>query len=186
MTSSSRKARRLLGSDDIEAGLAELAAISSKSRVEIMLVGGVALHFYGSERLTADLDVVAQAPLPSGLVDEGRLTFGGTKTRTPGGIPVDWIDRDDDCAEVYAEALQYRRVIEGVPLPLASPEYLAAMKMIAGRDRDEIDLIALLQSGEVDVPKARRMIKRLLGAYAAQDFDGRVEEAAWRASRKRS
>lgn len=144
------------------------------------------MHFYGGERLTADLDVVAQAPLPAGMSDEGRLTFGGTKTRTPGGIPLDWIDRDDDFAAVYDEALQYRRLIEGVALPVASPEYLAAMKMIAGRDRDDLDLIALIQSGEVDIPKARRMIKRLLGAYAAQDFDARVEEAAWRASRKRT
>ena len=29
----------------------------------------------------------------------------------------------------------------------------------------------LLQSGEVDVEKARGMIKRVLGAHAAQDFD---------------
>ena len=46
-----------------------------------------------------------------------------------------------------------------------------------------LDLITLLQSGEVDLPKTRRIIKRLLGPYAAKDFDTRVAEAEWRAAR---
>ena len=61
---------------------------------------------------------------------------------------------------------------------------LVAMKLIAGRGKDNLDLITLLQSGEVDVPKARRIIKRLLGAYAAMNFDTRVAEAEWLATRK--
>ncbi len=58
------------------------------------------------------------------------------------------------------------------------------MKMIAGREKDELDLITLLQSGEVDIPKARRLIKRVIGAHAALDSDTRIAEAAWRATRR--
>ena len=91
--------------------------------------------------------------------------------------------RTDDFSAVFDEALIHGRRIEDVPVPVASPEYLVAMKMIAGRDKDNLDLITLLQSGEVDLPRARCMIKRLLGAYAAKQFDARVAEAEWRATR---
>ena len=124
-----------------------------------------------------DLDIVVQAPLPLGFFEEGALGIGGVRTRTPSGVPLDWIHRTDDFAHVFDEALQYGRRLEGVPVPVAGPEYLVIMKMIAGRDKDDLDLIALLQCGEVDIAQARRMVKRLLGAYAAQDFDSRVAEA---------
>lgn len=184
MTGSSKRPRRLLGSDDIERGLGEVASIAAQEGLPVLLIGGVALHYYGSERLTVDLDIVAQAPLPPGLEDEGPLGFGGSKTHTPSGVPLDWIARTDDFSTVFDEALNYGRRFEGVPVPVASPEYLAAMKLLAGRDKDNLDLLTLLQSGEVDLPKARRIIKRLLGAYAAKDFDTRVAEAEWRAARR--
>lgn len=183
MSDTAKRPRKLLGSDDIERGLGEIADIAARERVSVVLIGGVALRYYGSERLTVDLEVVAQVPLPPGLPEEGILGIGGSKTHTPSGVPLDWINRADDFAPVFVEALQLGRMIEGVPVPVASPEHLAAMKMIAGRDKDDLDLMTLLQSGEVDLPKARGLIKRLLGAYAARDFDSRVAEAEWRASR---
>lgn len=163
-----------------------MADIARAENLRVLLIGGVAMRYYGSERLTVDLDVASSGMPARGLPREGVRTFGGMKTRTPSGVPLDWVVREDDFAPVFAEALeQGQRAIEGVPIDVVSPEYLAAMKMIAGRDRDDLDLIFLLQSGEVDVGKARRIIKRLLGAYAAQDFDSRVAEAEWKASRER-
>lgn len=183
MNGPTREIRRLLGTEDIERALQEVAWIARRERTRVLLVGGVALYYYGSERLTADVDVVAQIPPPPDLPDEGTLSFGGIRTRTPGGVPLDWITRDDDFAHVFREALDNGCTLPGVPIPVVGREYLVAMKMISGRDKDDQDLIALLQSGEVDIPNARRIIKRLLGAYAAQDFDGRVLEAEWRAAR---
>lgn len=185
MSESSKRHRKLLGSEDIDRGLQEIADIAAREGLPVLLVGGVALHYYGSERLTADIDIVAQAPLPSELPEDGVLGIGGAKTHTPSGVPLNWISRWGDFAHVFNEALQHGQPLESVPIPVASPEYLVAMKMIAGRDKDDLDLIALLQSGEVDIAKARRMVKRLLGAYAAQDFDSRVAEAEWRALRSR-
>lgn len=181
MTGTSK--RKLLGVDAIERGLKEVADIAARDNIQVLLVGGVALQYYGSMRLTVDLDVVALVSLPTGLPNEGPLAIGGTKTHLPGGTPLDWIVPGEDYAGVFEEALLYGRRIETVPIPVASPEYLAAMKMIAGRSKDDLDLIELLQSGEVDVQKARRMIRRLLGVYAAQDFGARVTEAEWRAHR---
>ena len=98
--------RRLLGSDDIERGLREVAALAAREGLQVLLIGGVALRYYGSERLTVDLDVVAQAPLPAGLPEEGALGIGGTKTRTPSGVPLDWIARVDDFAPVFEETFK--------------------------------------------------------------------------------
>ena len=54
------------------------------------------------------------------------------------------------------------------------------MEMAARRPKDTADIDALLQAEMVDVPKARRLVKRLLGRYAVDDFDSMVREAAWR------
>ncbi len=185
MTSSRKGARRLLGEDEIERGLREVGESAARRGVRVLLVGGVALYHYGSERLTADLDVVSDVLPPDELPRGGRLTIGGVRTSTPSGVPVDWIVRDDDpaYAAVFEEALQHGRRVEGIPIPVVSPEYLAAMKLIGGRPKDDLDLAMLLQAGVVDVPRAREIIKRLLGTYAAQAFDACVSEAEWQAAR---
>lgn len=179
---SSGERKRLLGMEAIDAALEELAQIAAREELPLLLVGGCALHFYGSERMTADLDVVS-SQLPATLPHEEMLSFGGIKTSTPAGVPLDWIVRDDDFAQVYAEALSHGQVIDNCPIPVASPEHLAAMKMVAGRGKDELDLRALLVSPHIDLDKARNLIKRLLGAYAAKEFDALLAEAQWLASR---
>ena len=175
--------RNFLGVDQIERGLLEVAAADPT----VLIVGGLAMQLYGSDRLTADIDVAAggrPSPDLQGSWPHLRpLTFGGVETRTPSGIPVDWIVREDDFEQVYMEAIGAGRRVEGVPLPVVSPEYLAVMKMIAGREKDESDLIFLLQTDHADQKKTLRIVHRLLGSYAAQAFDRYCEEADWKKSR---
>lgn len=176
---SGQRRRRMLSLEEIHAGLAEVASLAREAQVSIALVGGVALYHYGSDRLTADIDFAAARHLAS-LPEEAPLSFGGYQSRTPGGVPVDWIVRDDDYAELFAEAVEYARDMDGVPVPVASPEYLVAMKMVARRKKDAADLDTLLLSGTVDFAKARRIVRRLLGPYAAEDLDSAAAEAKWR------
>lgn len=182
MTSTHRK--RFLDQSEIDAGIAEVADLAARERVAILLVGGCALHYYGSDRLTADIDFAAEREIP-GLPGEKRLTFGGIQSHTPSGVPVDWIVRADDYAAVYEEALQHPRRLPDLPVPIVSPEYLVAMKMVARRKKDAADLETLVLSGTVDIDKARRIVKRLLGAYAAEDLDAVVAEAEWHQRRGR-
>ncbi|MFZ4579146.1 MAG: DUF6036 family nucleotidyltransferase [Myxococcota bacterium] len=177
--------KRFLDQREIDAGMAEIADIARAERLRVLLIGGCALQFYGSDRLTADIDVAAER-LPDSLPAEEALTFGGVQTHTPGGVPVDWIVRADDYAKVFEEALEFPRRIEGLPLPVASPEYLVVMKMVARRKKDAADLEALLQSDLVDLDKARGMVKRLLGAYAADEFDAVLASAQWERSRRKT
>jgi hypothetical protein len=92
---------------------------------------------------------------------------------------VDWIVRSDDYQELYEEALRNPRWIEGVPVPVVAPEYLLAMKMVARRRKDELDVETLLELGVVDTEKALKLVKRLLGAYAADDLRAHLQMAEW-------
>jgi hypothetical protein len=171
--------KRLLSSAEIDAALVEVAAIADGAASRLTLVGGVALYQYGSDRLTADLDFAADGPL-AGLPDEGPLSFGGYQSHTPSGVAVDVIIREDDYAAVFAEALARPRALPGVPVPVATPEQLVVMKMVARRSKDALDLEALLASGQVDLAEARALIRRLLGAYAVDDFNATVRMVEWR------
>ncbi len=165
--------RKMLSVDQIDAAISEVGNLARQSGVRVMLVGGVAMHHYGSDRFTADIGFVSDGPVPE-LAMETPLSFGGYQSHTPSGVPVDLIMRDDDFKAIFEEALLYPRRIEGVDVPVVSPEYLVLMKMVARRPKDELDLEALLGLGVVDVDKARKMVRRLLGAYAVADLDAAV------------
>ena len=165
--------------------------IADRQRTKVALVGGFALQYFGSPRLTGDIDVVATAPLQE-LEPTRKLNFGGQKATVVAAgnasvgknvsVPVDVIVRDDDFADLYVAA-QDHVVDKGAPLPIVEPEYIAAMKLVAGRRKDEDDLAFLITSGVIDLGKTERIIRKHLGAYALREFRSFVEEAKWRASR---
>lgn len=171
--------RKMLSVEQIDLAVGEVGELAQQAGVRVLLVGGVAMHHYGSDRFTADVDFAADGPVPE-LAAETPLSFGGYQSHTPGGVPVDLILRDDDFKAIFEEALLHPRRIEGVAVPVVSPEYLVLMKMVARRPKDELDLEALLGLGVVDVDKARGMVRRLLGAYAVGDLDAVVQMAEWR------
>jgi hypothetical protein len=155
---------------DTETGLAALRKISEvadSKGVPWALVGGIAMHLYGSLRLTNDVDVVASAVLP--LKAEKRLGFGGRRYRVKVGrklIPVDWIVRDDTARKFYESALHDAYKLPS-GLPIVTPEWLIILKYIAGRFRDQQDAVYLLkQKGLVD----RRLIRRKIIATAGREF----------------
>ncbi len=151
--------------------------------VRAAIAGGYAMQAYGSTRLTSDLDIVAAGALVALKVGP-LLSFGGYQT-TVDNVPVDIILRDDDFAPLYAEALTRAARTTELPgkLPTITPPYLALMKMVAGRSKD-MDDIARLIAGGLDVVATRKIARRLLGAYAAIDFDSIVQEAKWRIQTK--
>ena len=166
----------------IEEAIAEIAEMSRRSQTDVVLVGGVAMEIYGSDRMTKDVDFAARA-YPPDLPIVKSLSFGGFAAQTRAGHPVDVIVRSDEYAPLYAEAIDHA-VDAGLPIPVVSPEYLAALKMAAGRYKDEIDLKTLIQLDVIDRPKTRAIIKSHLGEYAARSFDSLCDEVAWLKSRE--
>jgi hypothetical protein len=169
----------------LERAVCEVFCKAVQEGAHIALIGGYALQKLGSSRLTGDIDFVVDGNMET-MPDLGKLSFGGVKSVTSEGVPVDLVVRDDDYALLYDDALtDARRCAQQGALPVVRAEYLAAMKMAANRPRDMADLEFLIAEDIiVSLPEARRLIKQHLGAYAAQEFDQIVVVAKWRKGRE--
>ena len=64
-----------------------------------------------------------------------RATLEGIKTVAPNGTPTDLVIRNDDYKPLFDESLLHADLVQGSPIPLVKPEYLAAMKMVACRGK---------------------------------------------------
>lgn len=174
---------KFLNPDDIGEAIAEVAAIAARSKVDVALVGGVAMSVYGSDRLTKDVDVACRDEGLPELEQLKKLSFGGYSTKSSAGHPVDVIVREDAYRPLYVAAIEDARD-EGLPLRVVSPEYLVAMKMAAARGKDVLDLEELLRLGVLDLSKTRVIIRQHLGEYAARKWDSLVAEFEWKSSRE--
>jgi hypothetical protein len=179
------KRKRFLTLDEIERTIDFIDTITSKTNIRVALAGGVAAQLYGSDRLTADVDVVSSR-VPPNFVAVKQLSFGGVQGKTPEGVEVDFIVRSDDYKKLYKEGLERAIAVEDIPFPVIRPDYLMAFKLVAARPKDEIDLKAMLKANSASTAeKARSIIKRLLGQFAAEEFDSFRMEAEWEAERER-
>jgi hypothetical protein len=116
--------------------------------------------------------------LPSFAADGDDLIFGG-KSVDINGIPIDVIVRADDYADLYEEAIQKAKPRPGYEVKIITPEYLVAMKMVAGRPKDDLDLNYLLSSVKMDMTTLKSVVSRFLGRYAVSDLASRIQEAKW-------
>ena len=155
---------------DTETGLKALdrvAAVAERNDVTYALVGGIAMHLYGSPRLTKDVDVIASAILP--IEAERGLGFGGERYLVKSGkraVPIDWIVRSDTARKFYESALADAYQSPS-GLPIVTPEWLIILKYIAGRFKDQQDAVFLLKQKDlVD----RRLIRRNIIAVAGREI----------------
>ena len=167
----------------MDAAAQEVARRASAQGVYSALIGGYALALYGSPRFTRDVDFAATAEI-EGIPVTGRITFGGIHLRTRRGVNVCWTVRDDDYAELYREAVDMSDPVAGRAYRVVTIPYLAAMKLAARRDKDAEDLKFLIGHEEMNIAKTRKLIRRILGAFAAEEFDLQVQEARWLAGRE--
>jgi hypothetical protein len=171
-----RKRTPLYGVDRLGAEAESIIASAEAEGQKAAVLGGFAMQLYGSQRLTSDLDFVADEA-PRFTEGVGTISFGGVKFVSPGGIPVDWIVREDEHAHLYADALENAVVLDNIPT--VTPEHLAVIKLSTGRPKDYDDLMYLLQEeGLVDVARARRIAYQYLGGkFAADEFNSALLEA---------
>ncbi len=162
----------------IEAALAQIAGAAARAGTHVALAGGCALQLYGSDRFTQDVDLLVDGRVP-GLRPRGDLSFGGVRTVAENGVPVDLIARADQYAPLYADALTHAQPMRGVPVLVVTLPYLAAMKLAAGRDKDESDLAFVLCDTDVAWPAVRAVVKAYLGIYAVDELTSIRQVAAW-------
>ena len=166
----------------IDAALVEIAALAKHAHAPVALAGGCALQLHGSDRMTADVDVIAGADI--GIRRKGPLAFGGVRATATNGTPIDVIMRSDDYTELYDAALVRAVPMRGIPIRVVTLPYLAAMKLAAGRDKNLADLAFILIDSGASYVDIRPVVRAMLGAYAARDLDTIRSEALWKRSRE--
>src|SRR5262245_32681356 len=117
------------------------------------------MYFYGSPRLTKDVDIIASKNLS--LTPDHRLSFGGSSYTLQVGkyaVQIDWIVRSDGYQKYYRAALK-----DAIQLPnglrVVSTEWLVILKIIAGRQKDLDDVVFLLEQRKmVDRPAVKQKL----------------------------
>src|SRR6266545_3621223 len=119
--------------------------LAEQEEIEWAVAGGLAMHLYGSPRLTKDVDIIASRHLS--LEPQHRLAFGGSSYTLQVGkyaVQVDWIVRSDGYQKYYRAALK-----DAIKLPndirIVTPEWLVILKYNAGRQKDLDDIVFLLK-----------------------------------------
>jgi hypothetical protein len=140
---------------------------AQENKIDCALCGGLAMHVYGFTRATVDVDFIAAERLP--LSASKKLQMGGEAYHLRSGekdIEVDWIIRDDDRKEVYEAAVAGATSTED-GLPIITTEWMVILKYLAGRGKDQIDLLWLLrEEGLVDRELVKQHINSLFGRYS--------------------
>ena len=168
--------------------LADFQQACAELKVGWYLFGAQAALLYGSPRLTADADITVQL---------GRLTsdaFAATLKRhgfdlrildeafvrttrvlpivhRSSNFPADVVLGGPGLEEVFLERAAVR-AIHGLKVPVAAAEDLLVMKVLAGRRKDEEDIVAVLsaQRGKLDLALVRRTLQQLSEALAQDDL----------------
>ena len=137
----------------------EVGRLAEQEEVKWAVAGRLAMHFYGSPRLTKDVDIIASKHLS--LIPQHQLTFGGSSYTLQIGkytVQVDWIVLNDGYEKYYKAALK-----EAIELPnglrVIIPEWLVILKLNAGRQKDFDDIVFLLKQQKlVDRPTVKQKV----------------------------
>lgn len=142
----------------------QFGEMATREEIEWAIAGGIAMHLYGSPRLTKDVDIIASNHLS--LTPQHSLSFGGSSYNLQVGkynVQIDWIVRSDGYRELYRNALK-----EAIRLPnglrVVTPEWLAILKFNAGRQKDLDDIVFLLQQEKlVDRSAVKQKVIETMG-----------------------
>ncbi len=156
----------MISSDTGVEAAQQVGQLAAQEEIEWALAGGLAMYFYGSPRMTKDVDIIASRHLS--LTPNHPLTFGGSSYSLQVGkyaVQIDWIVRNDGYQKYYRAALQ-----DALDLPnglsIVSPEWLVILKLNAGRQKDYDDIVFLLkQTKLVD----RSLVKQKVVTTASED-----------------
>jgi hypothetical protein len=174
--------------EDLSTGLGELG-------VGWYLFGAQAALLYGAARLTADVDVtvalgqlateklvaVLQSSSFELRIDDQEFV---RKTRVlpilhvPTRMPVDVVLAGPGLEELFLERAETRDVA-GAHVPVARPEDVIVMKVLAGREKDRADIEAVLlaQRATIDLEMIRDTLSLLERALDHADLTPAFEAA---------
>jgi hypothetical protein len=185
--------------------LADAAAALQDAGVPWYLFGAQAAILHGAARLTADVDVTVRLPsavTAVSLVEVFRRYGFDPRVDTPAfiertrvvplvhrrsSIPLDVVLGGPGLEDVFLDRAQTRDV-EGVAVPVASPEDIIVMKILAGREKDLDDVRSVIsgQGPRLDTSYVRDTLGSLEGALGQSDLLPAFESALIRANSLRN
>lgn len=160
--------------------LSKAAKAVAKIDPTAAIAGGYGLTAFGSRRLTGDLDVLS-SEVPDGVKPLRSLSFGGVRTNI-GGVPTDFIVRNDEVAALYEAARASAVKVPGYPLRVVQPEYMVSLKLYAGRPKDHGDIETIF-GWDIDRKKTLAIAGRYLGIMAIKDLEQMMAISDWKRSR---
>src|SRR6266404_4149239 len=174
--------RQSISTADGLAVAGKVVRMAQEHKIKCALYGGLAMHVYGFTRATVDVDFIASDKLP--LPATRELEMGGeaytVQSDEAKEVEVDWIIRADDKKEVYEAALAGATSTEA-GLPIITPQWMVILKYLAGRGKDQIDLMWLLrEEALVNRDLVKQHLSSLFGRYAfwpVADMDNLFLEA---------
>ncbi len=141
--------------------------LAAQEEIEWAVAGGLAMHLYGSPRLTKDVDIIASQHLS--LTPNHRLNFGGSSYTLQVGkyaVQIDWIVRSDGYQKYYRAALKEAIKLSN-GLRVVTPEWLVILKFNAGRQKDLDDIVFLLKQPKlIDRPTVKQKVIETAGEDA--------------------
>lgn len=184
--------------------LRDLARALDRVSLRWYLFGAQAALIYGAARLTADVDVTVDwpaarspAPLGQALEQHGftlRISDPGFVERTrvlpfvhvASRLPLDVVLAGPGLEDTFfTRAITHD--VEGVRIPVASPEDIVVMKLLASRAKDLDDVVSIAAAVEgLDTEYVRRTLGLLEEALGQGDLLPAFERALARARPPRS
>lgn len=148
--------------------------------VEWALIGGLAMQWHGSPRLTGNCDIAVTGPITLKDLKSSTVTeYGGRKWLAPDNSRLTTVDRRDGYQSLYREAI--RESWQDDRYRVVRPEWLAAMKFACQDVDHDLDLQWLLRRGPqglLDRQKTAQIIfQHLGGQFAETAFRKTVEES---------
>lgn len=154
---------------------------------DIAICGTVAMQIHGYGGTTSNIDIIANWPIRMGPAVE-FANIGTTISVGPIEAHVLYHAPSSKLYSLLGAALDAADAtgrIAGWPAPVVPLEHVAAMKFVAGRDRDRPGLNWLLEAGRVDVEKASEIVAKHFGWFAKQSFDETVTRSRARSIARR-
>ncbi|MBY0274611.1 nucleotidyl transferase AbiEii/AbiGii toxin family protein [Candidatus Binatia bacterium] len=173
----------------LQRALAQIASDLTEMGSPFALIGGLAVSLRAEPRMTRDIDLAlgvgddaAAEGVIRGLLGRGyrvvhQLEHDSTgrlasvRVKPPGqpryGIVVDLLFASSGIEREVVEAADLLEVLPGLRLPVATREHLVALKLLAGRRLDLVDVETLLPTIE---PRGHDLIRSSLEVIAARGF----------------
>lgn len=152
-------------------------------KLDYAVIGAFALHAYGFTRATRDIDFITRLEYQRAIV--GYMESLGYETlqcttafsnhlHAIESARVDLMYVSDRTADLIFSSITVRKVLDGINLPVPSPEHYLALKLFAAKsnpdrkEKDLLDIKSLLRVVHID----RSVVEMNFKKYGMEDALG--------------